>query len=188
MTIRPMGLILAVALGASAAASAATGMQSVYTKLDGKSCKKTVHDETTGSFSLHCPGTASYNLEVLDDDERNSINIIGPDKKVHELNYWEVVTGGFSTLGKKAEWRVGKVDGKMVPAALIVRVNSVDQSDLDHPKQVPLLAVAQIRKSEACVVKTISAASAKANAEARAIADGPALPCQKSLFKTNQSK
>lgn len=188
MTLRSMSSIFALALGASAAASAGTGMQSVYTSLEGKSCKKVIDDKTTGAFTLHCPGSAGFALQVLDDDERSSVNLVGPDKKVYELNYWEVVTGGFSTLGKKAEWRLARIDGKMVPAALIVRVNSVDQSDLDHPKQVPLLAVAQIRKAEACVVKTIGAGAATANADARAIADGPALPCQKSIMPANQPK
>jgi hypothetical protein len=186
MTIRSMGLIFAVALGACSGASAGTGMESVYTKLEGKSCKKTIDDKTTGAYTLNCPGTARFALQVLDDDERSSLNIVSPDKKVFELNYWEVVTHGFSTLGKKAEWRVASIDGKKVPAALIVRVNSVDQSDVEHPKQVPLLAVAQIRKSEACVVKTIGA-SASANAEARAIADGPELPCLKTVVPPNQS-
>ncbi|NHZ33926.1 hypothetical protein [Massilia rubra] len=188
MTIRPMGLIFAVALCASAGVSARTSMESVYTNLEGKSCKKVVDDKTTGAYTLTCPGAGKFALQVLDDDDRSSVNLVGPEKHVFELDYWTVVTPGFSSLGKKAEWRVAKIDGKIVPAALIVRVNGTDQSDPEHPKRVPLLAVAQIRKTEACVVKTIGAGSANANTEARAIADGPELPCLKSLMPTNQSK
>lgn len=188
MTIRSMVWIFAVALGASGGVSARTGMESVYTSLEGKSCKKTILEKITGAFILTCPGVGKFALEVLEDDDRSSVNIVSPQKKVFELQYGEVVTHSFSSLGKKAEWRVARIDGKLVPAALIVRVNGTDQSDLSHPKRVPLLAVAQIRKSEACVVKAIGAGSANANAAARAIADGPELPCLKTVAPPEQSK
>ncbi|HEX8611756.1 MAG TPA: hypothetical protein VF800_10770 [Telluria sp.] len=188
MTMRSMGLILAVAIGASGGASARTNVESVYTDLEGKSCKKSIDDKTTGAYTLTCPGVGKFMLHVLDDDGRSSVNVVTPDKQVFALKYWDVVTHGFSSLGKKAEWRVTRVDGKIIPAALIVRVNAMDQSDPEHPKRVPVLVVAQIRKVEACVVKTIGAGSAAANAEARAIADGPEQPCLESVVPVKQSK
>lgn len=188
MTIRSMVLMFAVALGASGGASARTGMESVYTDLEGKSCKKTILEEVTGTLVLKCPGFGKFTLEVFEDDDRSTVNIVSPQKNVFELDYWNVVTHSFSSLGKKAEWRVARVDGKLVPAALIVRVNGTDQSDLSHPKRVSLLAVAQIRKGEACVVKTIGAGSANANAEARVIADGPELPCLKTVAPPEPTK
>ncbi len=186
MTIRPMGLIFAVALCASAGASARTSLESVYTSLEGKSCKKVIDDNTTGAYTLTCPGVGKFALQVLDDDDRSSVNIVSPEQKVFELQYWDVVTRGFSSLGKKAEWRVARTDGKLLPAALIVRVNGSDQSDVEHPKRVSLLAVAQIRKSEACVVKVLGAGAT--NAQARAIADGPELPCLKTVAPPEPSK
>lgn len=181
MIIRPMSLILAVAFCASGAVSAASGVESVYTSLEGKACKKSIDDTTSGAFTLACPGAGKFTLQVLDDDGRSSVNVVTPDKKVRELEYWEVVAPGLSSLGTTAEWRVARVDGKIIPVALIVRINGLDQSDPEHPKRLPVLAVAQIRKSEACVVKTISAVAARANAEARAIADGLPLPCLASV-------
>lgn len=175
--MRSMGLIFAMALGACAAASARTGVDSVYTSLEGKACRKSIDDRTTGAFTLTCPGPGKFALQVLDDDGRSSVNVVAPDRRVFALRYWDVVAQGFSSLGKTAQWRVSRVDGRMVPAALIVRVNATDQSDPEHPKRVALLAVAQIRENAACVVKTVAAGAAKANAQARAIADGPRLPC-----------
>lgn len=188
MTIRPMGLMLAVALGASGAVCAGAGVDSVYTSVEGRSCKKTVLEEETDAHILNCPGVGKFTLQVFIDDGRSTVNIVSPEKKVFELQYEKVVTEGFAWLGKKAEWRVSRQGSKVVPVALIVNVNGTDQTDLDRPKRVPLLAVAQIRKTEACVVKTFSAGSAAARAEARAIADGPALPCLKTVVPPKQPK
>ncbi|NHZ61136.1 hypothetical protein [Massilia genomosp. 1] len=162
-------------------------MDSVYTNLEGRACKKTILEEITGAAILDCPGVGGFTLHVFSDDDRSTVNIVSAEKKVFELRYSDVVTEGFSWLGKKAEWRVTRHDGKIVPAALIVRVNGTDQTDLRHPKRVPLLAVAQIRQTEACVVTTLSAGSAAANARARAIADGPALPCLKTVVPPARS-
>ncbi|NHZ99555.1 hypothetical protein [Massilia sp. CCM 8734] len=188
MTIRPMGLIFAVTLAASSVASARTGMESMYSNLEGRSCKKTVLEETTDAHILNCPAVGKFTLQVLTDDGRSTVNIVSPEKKVFELQYEKVVTEGFAWLGKKAEWRVTRRNGKIVPVALIVNVNGTDQTDLGRPKRVPLLAVAQIRETEACVVKTLSAGSAAANAQARVIADGPALPCLKAVGRPQPLK
>lgn len=186
MTIRAMGLLFALA--ASASAFASTGLDSVYTSLEGKPCRKVIDDKTTGAYTLACPGAGKFALQVLYDDDRSSVNVVTPEKRVFELRYWDVVAHGFTSLGKKAEWRTAMVDGKSVPAALIVRVNATDQSDASHPTRVALLAVAQIRKNEACVVKTIAAGAANANADARAIADGPKLSCLTAPVFPGQSK
>lgn len=183
MNIRLMGLIAALATGLSAGASAHTNPTSMYTDIAGKSCKKTVADKVTGAYTLRCPGVGKYRLHIHDDDERSSIDIVTPDAQVFALNYWEVVTHGFSSLGKKAEWRVANVGGKTVPVALIVRLNVMDQSDPERPKRRQVLVVAHIGKDTACVVNVVDAASADANAAARAAADRPEQTCLKSAAR-----
>lgn len=103
-----------------------------------------------------------------------------PNKKIFPLDYWEFVTLGFSSLGERAEWLVETKKRIAVPIALIVRVNSIDQNDLEHPKRLPLLAVAKIRRDMACVVGSVDARRADANIQARKLADKRDLKCLRS--------
>jgi hypothetical protein len=131
-------------------------------------------DDETGSTVSSCPGVAGYALQVLDDDSRQSVTIITPDKREFPLNYWHVVTPYFSQLGDKAEWRVIQKDGKPEPIAIIVRVNAQEQKDIDA--QVinrSYLAVAKITPPEICVTDRIPPGAA-ANQEARMAADNAA--------------
>ena len=98
-----------------------------------------------------------FQLLVANDDERMSISVIDPSKKEHPLHYWDVVTPFMSTLGEVAEWRVVKRRKRIVPIALIVSLKSLDQSDPEHPKEVPLIAVAKITDREICVVAALPA-------------------------------
>lgn len=180
-------LLFFVTLVLSGHAYAKKDVDSLYTDLDGKACTKYVDDESTGAHTIKCPGVGGYRLHVMEDDERSSVSVVTPDNRVFHLDYWDVVTRGFSSLGKKAEWRVTKVGGKTVPIALIVRVNAVDQSDLDHPRRVPLLAVAQIRRDVICVVTKLDAAHSTANLQARRFADGEARECLTSDVVPNNS-
>lgn len=52
---------------------------SQYTHLSGPSCKKRINDKATGAFTLKCPGLAGYNLNIMEDDERTSIDVIAPE-------------------------------------------------------------------------------------------------------------
>ncbi|MDM5179270.1 hypothetical protein PO883_18930 [Massilia sp. DJPM01] len=183
MNIRLMGLVAALAASLSAGACARTNLSSVYTDIAGKACKKSVDDKTSGAYTLTCPGVGDYRLRILDDDGRNSIDVVSPDARIVALNYWDVVTQGFSTLGNKAEWRVARIGEKTFPVALIVRLTLMDQSDPERPKRRPVLVVAQIGKHTACVVKVVDATSGAANAAARAAADGQAQACLKSVAR-----
>lgn len=154
------------------------GTESEYTNLTSDRCIKQIDDKTTGAYTLNCSGTKGFRLLVHVDDERSSISVVGPDRKVFPLNFWDVVTSGFSSLGPKAEWRLAKKDGKSAPIGLIVRVNSVDQTDLDHPKQVSYLAIAKVSKEMACVTSVIKADSKESNIRARSDADNQSLHCK----------
>ena len=96
------------------------------------------------------------------------------------LEFWNVITGSFSTLGPRAEWRARDIDGKPVPHALIVRVFA--QEDPEHPeRKTSWLAVAKIGAQGSCVTDRIEA-GADDNLRARVAADtAAARPCLGSL-------
>jgi hypothetical protein len=147
--------------------------ESVYTDLAPARCK-TVETNEEGAGSVQkCPGVAGYELLVEDDDARQSVTVVSPDGKKHPLNYWQVITTAFSSLGEKAEWRVEKKGGKVRPFALIVRVNASENPEKPGQK-TSYLAVAKITDTAVCVTDKV-----KTNEEARAAADASAdKPCR----------
>ena len=151
---------------------------SVYSDLASTKCKTIQVDKETGSSVQNCAGIAGYKLQVLDDDLRQSITVVTPNRKEHPLDLWDVVTRSFSSLGNKAEWRVTKNGNKISPVALIVRVQASEDSA--NPKRVTsYLAVAKITPEAICVTHKIPP-GAKANEEARRAADSSqSAPCLK---------
>jgi hypothetical protein len=170
-------LAFAVLLATGSNAVAQRSHASIYTNLSGTACSKHVDDASTNAYTLDCPGIQGFRLQVLQDDERSSINIVTPDKQILPLDYWEVVTHGFSTLGTKAEWRVAKAGREAIPVAVIVRINALDQTDSEHPIRIPVLAIAKVSPDSACVTRTIDANAPNANEQARRFADNEHLPC-----------
>ncbi len=144
-----------------------------YTDLDDQKCKTLeVDDEGGGSYKGECAGIGGYKLHVLEGDLRQSINVIAPGGKEHELRLWEHF-GAFSAVGPKAEWRL---KGK-APFALIFRFN-VSENPEDSSKTTSYLIVAKVSPSLACVTEIIKP-SRNQNAEARRAADRSAtVPCK----------
>lgn len=177
MLIRLSSLTFAVLLATTGGAAADDKITSKYTALAGRSCTSHIDDAATGASTTECPGIQGFRLLVSEDDERSSVSIVTTDSRVFPLNYWDVVTRGFSSLAGKAEWRVANVGGRAVPVALIVRVNTVDQSDPEHPKQVPVLAVARITPHMACVTHRLDALPRNAPEQARKAADAADVEC-----------
>lgn len=138
---------------------------SVYSSLSKCKLVKTGRDSSTQA----CVGVGGYNLRLEYDDARESITVISPDGKKHPLNLWQVISSGFSSVGQKAEWRVARKGGKVVPIALIVRFTASENPE-DSSKTTSYLAVAKITPNEICVTDKI-APSSTANEEARAAAD-----------------
>ncbi len=171
MTLHPFFLVVLAATLYAGEAAAQRTIKSMYTDLAGSSCRKTADEKISGASTSTCPGIGGFGLHVLTDDERSSISVVAPGGRISALEYWDVVTHGFSTLEKRAEWRVRVEQGKPVPIAVIVRVNSVDQSEPDHPKIVQLLAVAKIGDDMACVIEKIDSRSPNAGQRARTSAD-----------------
>ena len=140
--------------------------RSVYTPLGDKQCRTIKsHEAGDDGFEARCRGTAGYTLLLSEGDLRQNITVITPKGTKHSLDLWSVVSGGFSSLGPKAEWRMMK----SVPVALILRYNASE--DPEKPdKLTSYLAVAKITPTEICVVEKILPGPT-ANEDARRAAD-----------------
>jgi hypothetical protein len=157
------------ALGLTVSADSVT---SVYSSLYKCKLVTTGHDYSTSA----CVGVGGYNLRLEYDDARESITVISPNGRKHPLNFWEVLGTGFSSVGQKAEWRVTKRNGKLVPIGLIVRYN-VTENAADSTKDTSYLAVAKITPQKICLTDKIPPGST-ANEDARRAADSSAdKPC-----------
>ena len=169
-------LILAVFFSAIVPFSAAAQVSSVYTNLTKDNCQTVETTEETGGSVQKCKGFGAWSLMVLDDDERMSVNVVAPDEKQHELDFWSVITPAFSSLGTKAEWRVKKEGDELQPIALIIRVNSTSEAT-GKRKRSSYLAVSKITADGICVVEKISGQK-NANQLAQTSADNSAQkPC-----------
>ncbi len=147
-------------------------VESIYSDLSSNKCKTLTTDRETGASTQACPGVARYRLLVHDDDSRQSITVVTPDGKEHDLDFWDVVTRGFSSVGPKAEWRVVRNKRTLAPFALIVRVNASEASeDAANPNRTTsYLTVTKLTPERICVTHKIST-GANANADARRAAD-----------------
>ena len=142
--------------------------QSAYTSLDPKQCTK-VKSAEAGDYEGRCRGIGGYSLLVVEGDLRQNITVITPQGAKHSLELWQVVSPAFSSVGTKAEWRVTRKNGKVIPHALIVRYNASE--DAEHPDKITsYLAVAKIASSAICVTEKIPPGT-KANELARVAAD-----------------
>ena len=185
MRARHSLLLICVVLVFAATASA-QGIQSVYTNVSGNKCKTIEENEEAAGYMLQrCPGVAGYKLQVSSQDLRQGLEIIKPDGSAHELDVGMIGGGSFSFLGDKAEWRVKRQRGKLVPIALIVRFSVARQMDDGTSKDIPYLTVTKITPQKICMVKTV-APSPNANVEARRLADASAdKPCYDGLAPGN---
>ena len=157
------------ALGCALPASAGS-IHSIYTPLTG--CTVVEVFAESGASIRRCPGVAGHHLLLEDDDDRQSVTIVAPDGTRHPLRYWSVITGGFSNLGEKAEWRVMRAGRNVTPVALIVRVYANENPDAPDEK-TSYLAVARMAGGRICVTDRVKD-SPKANDEARRAADASA--------------
>ncbi|MBA2731855.1 MAG: hypothetical protein H0U54_03065 [Acidobacteria bacterium] len=172
MSIRRFLTLTLAAMFALTLAVSAAPMTSVYSSLSGCKLVKTGRDWSVKA----CRGVGGYNLQLEYDDSRESITVYGPDRTAHKLNLWQVVSGGFSSIGQKAEWRVTTKNGKTVPMALIVRFIASENPE-DSSKTTSYLVVAKITPQKICVVEKV-APGATANEDARRAADASAdKPC-----------
>jgi hypothetical protein len=142
-------------------------VKSIYTKTSEKDCVASKVPVEDGYIAI-CPGVGGYKLELLEGDLRQTINVIAPNKKKSELNLWSNVSGGFSSVGEKVEWRM---KGK-VPTSLIVRFNASENSE-DPSKITSYLVVVKLAKTSSCIIDIIKPSKMQ-NAEAQVSADASA--------------
>ena len=125
-------------------------------------------------YEGRCRGTAGYSLLLSEGDLRQNITVVTPRGTKHSLDLWDVISGGFSSVGPKAEWRMAK----QKPVALIIRYNASEDPNQAN-KLTSYLAVTKITTSEICVTDKIPP-GASANEDARRAADESAnKPCLK---------
>lgn len=164
--------LLTILLLASVAVAAQSN-QSVYTSVETKQCRtiKSTSEEA-GSYEGRCRGVAGYSLIVEEGDLRTNVKVVTPKGQQHSLELWSVVSGGFSSLGPKAEWRVTRRAGKLVPVGLIIRYNA-SENPSEPNKITSYLVVAKISSDGVCVTEKFLP-GANANADARRAADNAA--------------
>lgn len=159
---------LIVALLAFVATMTAQTNHSVYTPIGDKQCRVIKSAEAgDDGYEARCRGAAGYTLLLSEGDLRQNITVITPQGKEHSLDLWSVISGGFSSVGPKAEWRIATQNSK--PIALILRFNASE--DPEKPdKRTSYLAVTKITPTEICVTDKISPGPT-ANEDARRAAD-----------------
>jgi hypothetical protein len=163
-------------LFATAATVAGQSNRSVYTSLDEKHCRPI--KSASADYEGRCRGVAGYSLLLSEGDLRQNVTVVTARGTKHSLDLWDVVSGGFSSLGPKAEWRMARQNGKLVPLALILRYNA-NEDPAQSTKRNSYLAVAKITPTEICVTDKIPHGP-KANEDARRAADSAATrPCLK---------
>ena len=153
--------------------SAHSQVTSLYTNLAEKKCR-TIESTSAegGSYRGICPGIGGYKLEVTEGDLRQSLTVVAPNKRKHQLNLSNV-SGAFSNLGPRAEWRM---NGKK-PTALIFRFNANEDPD-DPSKVTSYLVVAKLTKNQICVTDAVAPGRFQ-NTEARRFANRSATrPCK----------
>ncbi len=141
--------------------------------MEDKKCR-TIESDTdgTGWYRGLCAGVAGYRLELTESDLRQSITVVSPAKKKYGLGFTKI-TGAFSSVGAKAEWRL---KGK-TPIALIVRFDASENPE-DATKTTSYLIVSKITKTQACVTDVVKPI-ANQNAEAQKLADvSQTKPCK----------
>ncbi len=152
---------------------AAAQNQSVYTSTKTAACK-TIKQSSSGAgyYVGACKGVGGYKLQLLEDDIRQSLNVITSAGKKQELDFWGLFTS-FSAIGEKVEWRT---KGR-VPVALIARYSVADPEGVK--KDISYLLVSKIGKTQSCVTDVVNPGPNQ-NVEARVLADkASAKACKK---------
>src|SRR5688572_23738969 len=76
------------------AASSVVGTAQVtsrYTSLSSEACKELKPaDEDGTSYEGECPGLSGYKLRLLEGDLRQSVDVVTPAKKTHQLDFWNI--------------------------------------------------------------------------------------------------
>lgn len=164
-------------LCATTSLAAAASAESRYTPLGEKGCTLIQQGMKPGEgppdyIEWRCPGVGGFAMKVVHADERGYLTVIDPQRKEHALPLMQVVGGGFSAIGAKAEWRL--MGTPPAPRAVIFRMN-VHQTDREQ--WISSLLVTKLTATDVCIVAVIPPGPQQ-NELARAAADTAApKPC-----------
>lgn len=152
-------------------------IESIYTDFGDKNCKE-LENQTPEDGLLYvgeCRGVGDYKLIFYESEHHQSLDLIAPDGRKFDLNL--IISAAPSYLGKVAEWRVRREGEKVIPLALIVRMNVFNDGN-DPEKAESFLLVTKITKDAACLVEKVPPIGMAQNEKARIIADASAeKPC-----------
>lgn len=71
-----------------------------------------------------CPPVAGYQLLYSGDESRPDVIVVGPDRKVHVINYWDLTGDSFLSLEKEVAWQIAtNRAGKVTPLSLEFQAN-----------------------------------------------------------------
>ena len=159
--------ILAFGLVSGVSISQAATLTSIYTDLTDKACK-TLESDSSGSgwYKGQCQGINGYKLILTEADIRQSIDVITPKGKSFPLDLINNVSLHFSTVGKKAEWRIA---ANKQPVALILRYNA-NEDAADPAKVTSYLVVSKVTDKLVCITDIVKP-QPNANEIARQLAD-----------------
>lgn len=168
----PALLLLLAAAGAQAATSQ-------YSDLYGAACKTIDIDHGSGARTRRCTGVAGYRLLVHEANGQTSIDIVTPRGAVYPLEYWDVLAPGVARVGRKAEWRLEARAGRLVPTALLVRLDTAEPAVRGprFARSGGIITAARIESDGACVVYQGNGAQRSGDTAARTAAAAARYTC-----------
>jgi hypothetical protein len=144
--------------------------ESVYTKLDMKTCVAMEAQEQGGRWS--CPGWGGYPVEISEGDLRQSL-FFGHLGDWSKKQHWESF-GPFNHVGATFEWIVEGKTAKAAIARLLIENSNEDTGEADDKSRGQVLVifkVGQKGEGEACTVGYVDArANPDPNTFARKVA------------------
>ena len=150
--------------------------ESSYTSIAQKDCQ-TLESDNLGSIQ-NCESFANMKVTVIEGDIRQSITLTRDEKK-YELNFWNTISYGFSSLGLELEWRY-KRNQFDNPMGMIVRLE-VNEDDEDSEKVTSYLIVSKITEKEICVVGKVSPRKSQVESAREMLEQSEQMSCLGSL-------
>jgi hypothetical protein len=151
--------------------ASAQEIESRYTSMDGKGCKKTEsQDQDGGGVSLCCPGLAGYVVVLSEDDIRQTVSVGQSQRQAFKEPAAETFFGPPNVTDPTVEWRVLK---GQKPFAIIMRWRTpTGEEKKGQPYANQVLIVTRLPPGAVCHVAYVDAkANTDANMLARKAAD-----------------
>jgi len=150
--------------------------ESSYTSIAQKDCR-TLESDNLGSIE-ECESFSDMKVTVIEGDMKQGITLTR-DNQRHELNFRNLISYAFISLGLELEWRYKRNEFDN-PFALIIRLEvNEDPEDLD--KTNFYLVVSKITEKEICIVGKVEAQKDQDNVARRMAEASINLSCISSI-------